>query len=429
MGRIVFTNANVLDGEHAAKPDSTVVVEGDRIVRVANGNGAVEIGPDDRVIDCSGLTVMPGMTQGHFHSTYHNVTVPIMPPLGLESPPAYQAYVAAHNVGLALRCGYTSVVGANEAWDIDPSLNQAIADGLVVGPRVIAGCREIITTADSNDVTPWYWESTGFAGTRMADGPDEFRKAVRDEIRRGAEVIKLFVTGGHGVRLSRDTSSITDAELNAAVEAAHNLDKRVRAHVCSRKGVLKCLDAGVDIIDHGDGIDDECIERMADQKVCYEPSVYSHQIISELMGDTNYEAEFGQIMLATCAVLPKCVEAGVIINLADDYGSSIQPHGSYGKEPGFYHDFTGIDKLEILKWATVNGGKLVGLDDLGRIEAGYLADILVVNGDPSDDIYLLGDVENILVVMRDGEVQIDHMPESNGASGRAGQEALAGATS
>src|SRR6266536_1147043 len=397
MGRIVFTNANVLDGENPAKPDSTVVVEDGRIVQVANGNGTVvETGPEDRVIDCSGLTLIPGMTQGHYHSTYNNVTVPIMPPLGLESPPAYQAYVAAHNVGLALKCGYTSVVGANEAWDIDPSLWQAIQDGLVVGPRVIAGCREIITTADSNDVTPWYWESHGFAGTRT--------------------------TGGHGVRLSRYTSSITNEELFAACEATHNLGKRVRAHVCSKEGVMRCLDAGVDIIDHGDGIDDECIERMAEQQVCYEPSVFSHQIISELMGDTNYEGEFGQVMKATCAALPKCVEAGVIINVADDYGSSIQPHGSYGKEPGFYHDFTGIDMLEILKWATVNGGKLVGLDDLGRIEEGYIADIVVLNGDPSEDIHLLGDTDNILAVMRDGTIWIDNLDK---AARPAREEALA----
>src|SRR5207249_1746336 len=129
MGRIVFTNANMLDGENPAKPDSTVVVDGGHIVQVSNGNGrAVETGPEDQVIDCTGLTLMPGMTQGHYHSTYHNVTADLATPLGLESPPAYQAYTAAYNVGQALRCGYTSVVGANEAWDIDPSLWLAIQD-------------------------------------------------------------------------------------------------------------------------------------------------------------------------------------------------------------------------------------------------------------------------------------------------------------
>jgi imidazolonepropionase-like amidohydrolase len=305
MPRIVFTNANVLDGENPARPDSTVVVEGDRIARVCASDGATDIHPDDRVIDCVGLTLMPGMTTRHYHSTYNNVTEALNPPLGLESPPAYQSYVAAHNVGLALRAGFTSVVGANEAWDVDPSLKQAIADGLVVGPRIVPGCREIITTADSNDVTPWCWESRGFAGTRYADGPDEFRRAVRDEIRCGSEVIKLFVTGGHGVRLGRHTSSITDAELRAATDAAHNLGVRVRAHVCSRDGVWRCLEAGVDIIDHGEGMDDACIERMAEQNVCYEPSVRSHHIVTQLMRDTNLEGEFGQIVRETCAALQK----------------------------------------------------------------------------------------------------------------------------
>jgi imidazolonepropionase-like amidohydrolase len=343
MGRIVFTNANLLDGENPAKPDASVVVEGNRIIQV--GNGQVETQADDRVIDLGGKTLMPGLVTGHYHSTYHNVSVPLMPPLGLESPPAYQAYVAAHNVGLALKAGFTSVVGANAAWDVEPSLKQAIEDGLVIGPRVIAGCKEIITTADSNDTTPWYWESKAIAGTRMADGPDEFRKAVRDEIKHGAEVIKLFVTGGHGVRLSRYTSSITDDELHAAVEAAHNLDTRVRAHVASRDGVMKCLKAGVDIIDHGDGMDDECIELMAKQGACYEPSVHSHFIMAEILGDTDLTGEFGEIVRTTCELLPKCVEAGVNVVLGDDYGSTIQPHGTYAKEMGFYVDHAGIDPL------------------------------------------------------------------------------------
>jgi imidazolonepropionase-like amidohydrolase len=423
MARIVFTNANVLDGENPAKPDATVVVEDGRITQVANGNGTAPTEPGDRVIDCTGLTLMPGMTQGHYHSTYNNVSEPLMPPIGYEAPPAYQAYVAMSNVGKTLRAGYTSVVGANEAWDIDPSLKQAIADGLCIGPRIVPGCREIITTADSNDTIPWYWEAQGFAGTRTADGPDEFRKAVRDEIRRGAEVIKLFVTGGHGVRLSRYTSSITDAELFAAVEAAHNLGVRVRTHVCSREGVKRCLDAGVDIIDHGEGIDDELIERMAEQKVCYEPSVYSHYVICPLIGDTNFEGEFGQIMRETCAVLPKCVEAGVTVVFGDDFGASILPHGSHGKEPAFYHEWTGLDTIEILKWGTVNGGKLVGLPDLGKIEEGYIADIILVNGDPSQDLHVLGDVENILAVMRDGEIFIDNLDK---AARPVRDEALAG---
>jgi imidazolonepropionase-like amidohydrolase len=99
----------------------------------------------------------------------------------------------------------------------------------------------------------------------------------------------------------------------------------------------------------------------------------------------------------------------VNVVLGDDYGAAIQPHGTYGKEPAFYVDVAGIDPLVVLKWATVNGGKLVGLPDLGRIEEGYLADIVLVNGDPAEDIHVLGEVDNIVAVMRDGGIWIDNL--------------------
>jgi imidazolonepropionase-like amidohydrolase len=416
MSRVVFTHANMLDGENPAKADTTVIVEGNRIVQIVeggtssngSGNGSSAYGPEDRVIDCTGLTLMPGMTQGHYHSTYNDVTPEMALPLGYESAPAYQAYVAMMNANRALRAGYTSVVGANAAWDVEPSLKQAIEDGVCTGPRVVPGCKELITTADSNDVTPWYWRATGDGGTVKCDGPDEFRKAVREEVKRGAEVIKLFVTGGHGVRLSRYTSSITDAELHAAADAAHNLEVKVRAHVCSYEGVKRCLDAGVDIIDHGEGIDDELIERMAEQKVSYEPSVYSHFVVAPLMGDTDFTGEFGTIMRDTCAVLPKCAEAGVNVVFGDDFGASILPHGSYGKEPVFYHEWTGLSTIEIIKWGTANGGRLVGLPDLGQIREGWLADLILINGDPSQDLGLLADIDNVVTVMRDGQIYHDY---------------------
>jgi imidazolonepropionase-like amidohydrolase len=128
------------------------------------------------------------------------------------------------------------------------------------------------------------------------------------------------------------------------------------------------------------------------------------------MGDTDFRGEFGQIMRDTCAVLPKCVEAGVYVVFGDDFGASILPHGSYGKEPAFYHEWTGLSTIEILKWGTVNGGKLVGLPDLGKVEEGWLADIILVNGDPSIDLHVLADIENIVVVMRDGQIFIDNLP-------------------
>ena len=177
-------------------PGRTVVIAGDRIEAVGDLS-VVESGPDDVVVDLTGRTVMPGMATCHFHSTYHELgSTPL--PYGSEEPPAYMALQCHQNLMTALRWGYTSVVGAGAGQDVEPGVNLAIKRGLVPGPRVVPCGRELSTTAHSNDVVPWYWGMPGSGAVRICDGPDEFRLGVREQVKRGAEIIKLFVTGGHG---------------------------------------------------------------------------------------------------------------------------------------------------------------------------------------------------------------------------------------
>jgi imidazolonepropionase-like amidohydrolase len=413
MAKTHFVNSNLLDGEHPAKPDCVVTVHGNRIVSISNTPSTPD--PEDRVVDCRGATLMPGMVSGHFHPTYLNVGNSLMPPLGMERAPALHAYVAAFHAGVAIQSGVTSVVGANSPFDIDPSLRDAIEQGLVVGPRVVPGSRDLITTADSNDTTPWFWESNVLAGVRLCDGPKEFRKAVRDEIRRGAEIVKLFPTGGHGIRLSGDTMSMTRTELAAAVEAAHGLGVRTRAHVASKPGIMRCLEAGVDVLDHGDGMDEECVQAIAEAGAILIPSLHGPyeslkvQKSKQFPGDGLDEklARRERDIREMFDILPAAVEAGVCICLGDDYGADVLPHGLYGREPALYAEQASLPALEVIRWATVNGAALVGLSDLGRIEEGYLADLLVIDGDPSQDIAVLGKTEQIRAVMRDGHLLVN----------------------
>ena len=403
MTRTVFTNGNVFDGDRNLPAGTAVVIEGSTIAEVTT---TPTIGVDDLVVDVTGRTLMPGMTSGHFHTTYHDVGGTQLP-FGLEKPPAYQAYQALKNARLALAAGFTSIVGASCAFDIDASLAAAIRSGLVVGPRVCPASRDLIATADSNDVVPWWWQASGMGVVRICDGPEEFRKATRDEIKRGAEIVKVYVTGGHGVLTPKHTISLAPDELRAVVDAAHGRNARVRAHVAHKQAILDCVAAGVDIIDHADGLDEECIDALVAAGTFVLPSLYLPLKILELMGDTpgadtlGFSTETGQDFGSMCSILGRAAAAGVRICIGDDYGANITPHGSYAKELAVYTDHAGIEPAEVLRWATRNGAALFGEPDrLGRIAPGCLADLVVVDGDPTVDIACLDG--GISRVMRDG---------------------------
>jgi imidazolonepropionase-like amidohydrolase len=245
MARLILANANLLDGDRPAQPGSTVVVENDRIVSVGPVS-SVESHPDDRVLDLAGRTLMPGMVSCHFHATYHELGAKPAP-FGLEEPPALQAVRAVRNLEGVLRAGFTSAVSAGAPFAIDPAMRRAIAEGAVVGPRFVPGSRDVSTTGHVNDSAPWYWELGGRGALRICDGPDEFRRGVRAEIREGARIIKMFVTGGHGTVGPAERTEMTPAEMAAAIEAAHDRGALVRGHIANREAIAMALDCGIDV--------------------------------------------------------------------------------------------------------------------------------------------------------------------------------------
>jgi imidazolonepropionase-like amidohydrolase len=406
VGRIIFRDANLLDGEHAALPGRTVVVEGDAIAQV--GEAPVEAGPDDRAIDLAGRTLMPGMVTSHFHSTYDDIT--IMPqPLGLEAPPGYLAIVASKNLRLALMSGFTSVVSAGGINDdIDPQCKRAIENGVVEGPRLVAGGRGLDTVGGYQDTEDWWWELGNKGAGRFCNGPDEFMRAVREEVSRGVEMIKIFPSGGHGVNEEIEELSFAPEELETIVHTAHQRGARVRAHCPWKHPMLECIRAGVDIIDHGDRLDAELIDSMLANDVTLVPSAY---FIKQMLGDSQNLVEATETQWAPIRAdfenlvrtLPAANEAGLRLCVGDDYGILLLPHaqGAYAAELEFYVKECGIPALDVLRWATKHGGELMP-DDVGTIEPGRLADLLVVDGDPSQDIAILQREEKLLGIMKGG---------------------------
>jgi imidazolonepropionase-like amidohydrolase len=411
MSRLLLTHVNLLDGDNPAVPDRTIVLDGDRIASVFAAPPDPQ--PGDRVVNLGGRTVMPGMAICHFHATYKDVgRAASGAPYGYEYPPSYQALIAHRNLVRAMEHGYTTVVGAGAARDIEPGLKQAIADGFVPGPRLTPSGRALITTGHANDLSiPWHWELPALGAARVCDGPESFRFAVRDEIKHGVEVIKLFVTGGHNVPGAKDEMGISREELATAIDAAHARNALVRGHISGKGPIMQAIELGIDIIDHCDDMDDEVIAALVDTGISVVPTIHFPTVLARSRAMRPEAVAAIRTGLASMyEVLPKAEAAGVRLLLGDDYGGPGLDHGAYGGEFHTYVEEAGISPLSLIKWATRNGAEAIGRDrDLGTVEAGKLADLLVLEDDPSIDIRAIAD-RRPLAVLIGGEVASGTLP-------------------
>jgi imidazolonepropionase-like amidohydrolase len=403
MTRLALIGARLLDGNRPAVANATVVIEGDRIAEVGNGAPHEAV---DRTIDLGGRTLMPGMFTCHFHSTYDELGSKPNVPYGDEFPPSYLALISARNLATALRCGYTAVVGAGGSHHVEGGVKRAIKDGLIPGPRFWASSRELSTTGHSNDGVPWHWGMPAPGAVRLCDGADSFRLGVREEIKRGADVIKLFITGGHGTTAPKDRIEMSRDELAAAIDAAHQRGALIRGHLVNKPAILMALELGIDIVDHCDAMDDEIITALVETDATVVPSLhFPKQFLETFGGGLGFGADAIQADLDHMyAMIPKAQAAGVRFVLGDDYGAIGFPHGAYGAELRLYVEHAGVTPLDVIGWATRNGAEMVGRShDLGTVEVGKLADLLVVDGDPSADIGVLADAPPV-AVLKGGEV-------------------------
>jgi imidazolonepropionase-like amidohydrolase len=406
MARIVFRGANLLDGEHPARPGTSVVVDGERIAQVAP-DAAVATRPDDRIVALDGRTLLPGLSSCHFHGSFENATLDLFP-LGMDQPAGVLMLRLAKNARLALQSGFTTLVGAGGGDDLDAQLVMAIEQGIVEGPRLLPCSRNLGTTSGYIDLEPWWYRMQNTGACRLADGADGFRQVVREEMKRGARMIKLFVTGGHG-NLRKGTREFSREELAAVVETAHERGALVRAHAAWKPQILECVAAGVDVIDHGDEIDAQCIDAMAEAGTYFDPSVlYLEKLLAyaPLQGVAAFEpvrAATERELENLARWVPEAAKAGVRIVLGDDYGTVLMAHGTYAEEIESYVKRLGVPPLDVLRWATRNGAALSGRgDEIGLVEAGRLADLVVVDGDPSVDPSVLCDPRRILAVTKGG---------------------------
>ena len=414
---VVLSNAQLFDGRSLRAGRHDVTLQGRRIESVSEHTPPAQ---GDDVIDVDGMFVLPGLITSHLHPDFYKFDIGGGDRPGKELPPGVMMAIGVRTCRVLLESGFTGYVGAACAHDIDAQLKLAIAQDIIPGPRIRACGHHIGTTGDMNNAGPW-WKAPETPGVDLcADGPDGLRRLVRNEISRGVQTIKIFASSGHGVPNSTVRNMSRD-EIAAIVETAHERGAKVRAHVADRAMILECIELGVDVIDHGDEIDDEIIERMVAAGTFWVPSLVYLWCLLEI----GWAERFGasrELYDNVRTMLPRAQAAGVRILTGDDY-SGVFRHlldddpldhqvGNYAREFDFYAGIDGLSPADVLTWATGNAGQL--LVDLpatvGVVEAGALADLIVVDGDPLADLSLLArPQESLKAVIRDGAFVIDRL--------------------
>jgi imidazolonepropionase-like amidohydrolase len=391
--RTLVRAGHVLDVKTGKISDAqTIVVEGDTIKSIAPSS-SVTAEPGDAVVDLGGMTVMPGLIDVHTHITMNTDFDPYRE---LTNTDAKEAINGVVNARTTLMAGFTSIrnVGAGGYTDID--LRDAINAGQVAGPHMLAsGPAMGITGGHCDDnLLPFSYHRISDG---VADGIAAVQQKVRQNIKYGADLIKICATGGV---LSKgddpQASQYTLEEMKAIVADAHRLGRKVAAHAHGAQGILWATEAGVDSIEHGSYVDDAAIAEMKKRGTYLVPTVYLEDWIVE---KGHLPPFYYQKMIDVSAVakgnIKRAMQAGVKIALGTD--AAVYPHGLNAHELDVYVNQLGMSPLAALQTATVNAADLMRWTaKTGTLEPGKWADIIAVDKNPLEDVRVLQDVKFVM---------------------------------
>ena len=404
----LLRDVTLVDGTGADPvPGQAVVVEGRRIAWTGPSDSAPSTSPE-AVVDGGGRTVLPGLINCHVHLCNDGAPDLFAQVMGDSIPVA--TLRAARSALETLHSGVTSVRDCGAADEIVVELAKAIDRGMVPGPRIQAAGRVITMTGGHGH----------FIG-READGPDEVRKAVRTEIKAGAGVIKVMATGGvltPGV--SPTQTALLPEELAVVAQEAHNSGRRVATHAIGGTGILNALRAGIDSIEHGFYLDDESLDLAVSQGAFLVPTMLAvdriirnglaEGIPAWVVDKAEREAHKQRESFAAA------VSSGMRVAAGTDAGTPFNGHGDLALELALMVE-NGLTPMQTLLSATRNAAENLGmLHEIGTLEVGKLADLVVVDGDPVADISATG---RVTLVVKDGVVQRDELPGTGPAVPRA----------
>ena len=414
-GGVVFTNVRILDGSGDYPFTGEVVVQGNRIREVTKGgsrlsSGSFSGGGGQTVIDGMGATLMPGLIDAHLHLSWNNA--PGIDPIQMM-PPEEHTLVTAQMAKIVLDAGFTAGRGAAAAKPrLDVVVRNAINKGMIPGPRYLAAGPEITTVGGLGDSAPSHIPHEGLNLGIVVSGPEEVRRTVRTLIKYGVDTIKLNLSGEELTGMAAEETPMSEEEVAMAVQEAKIRNKSLAAHARSSGSIKQCVRHGIGVIYHASFADEEALDMLEAAKDRHFVAPGLAWLINTARNAGEYGIKPGSpVAISYERELEHAVETcrkmqrrGIRVLIGGDYGFAWTPQGTNAKDLEYFVDMVGMSPMEAILAGTKLGGEIMGMaNELGRIKQGYLADLLLVDGDPASNVRILQDKSRILAIMKDGE--------------------------
>jgi imidazolonepropionase-like amidohydrolase len=390
---ILLRNGKVIVGNGEIIEKGLVAVENNVITYVGPAK-RFKISKKDTLFDISGKSILPGLIDAHVHLCIDGSPDP-MTSLLKDSTPQL-TLKAAHHARQTLDAGVTTIRDMGGRDYVDLAIRDGIESGLLQGPRMICSGRVVCMTGGH-----------GWQFGREADGPDEIREAVREQLKAGADFVKMIATGGVMTKgVDPGATQFTLEELSAGVEEARKAGRRTATHAQGTEGIKNSLRAGVNSIEHGFFLDDEAIELMLEMNAYLVPTLNApYQIIrgGVKKGVPRFAVEKSKaVMKSHFQSVRRAYKAKIPIAMGTDAGTPFNCHGENLKEMELLVK-AAMTPMEAVVATTKTASEVLGLEKkIGTLEKGKLADLIVVDGDPVKDIKLLQNREKILAIMKEG---------------------------